>query len=226
MNEQLIDAIANEVMKRLQTLELSNQNRKKAMVVLSERSDPIPEAIRRDYQIIIPDSISSLNTSNINSMIDSAECILITSLSATQLANIALGSGDSGFLEGIRHGLLLGKTIFVLEEGLKYRSYRKSAHKSYYRRLLEYEECIEGYGIQILSQQMKVPISMNHNLNMDQELASRDDCITIDKKLLLEKDLMNLNVKSQTTVWIGKNTIVTPGALDYAKAHHIEIIKK
>ena len=226
MNEQLIDAITKEVLHRLQALELSNQYSKKAMLVLSEGSDPIPEYIRRDYQITVTGQISSLTLSNLFSLIDSAECILITSLSAAQLANLALGCGESGLLEGIRHALLLGKTIFVLEEGLSYRAHRKSAHKTYYRRLFEYEECIKSYGIEILEQKMSTPKGVMHHLDPGEEISYREENYTIDKKLITEKDLMNLKVSSQKEVWIRKNSIVSPSALDYARAHHIEMIKK
>ena len=224
MNEQLIDEITKEVFRRLQAVELSNQNSKKTMLVISEGSYPIPDYIRRDYQIIVTGSISSLQISNIYSMVEAADCILITSLSTTQLANLALGCGECGLLEGIRYALLLGKTIFALEEGLSYRAYRKSAHKTYYRRLFEYEECIKSYGIQILEQGMKMPVGIIHDPNVVQEITCKDDNCTIDKRLVLEKDLMNL--KSQTAVWVGKNSIVTPCAQDYARAHHIQIIKK
>ncbi len=226
MNEQLIDSITNEVLRRLQSVRFYNQNSKKPMLVLSEENDPIPESIRKDYQIMETGAVSSLELSKIYSMIDSVECILITSLTATQLANLALGCGESRFLEGIRYALLLGKTIFALEEGLSYRTYRKSAHKTYYRRLLEYEECIESYGIEILEQKMSMQKGVMHHSNPGEEITNRDDNYTIDKKLILEKDLMNLNVRTQKEVWIRKNSIVSPSALDYARAHHIEIIKK
>lgn len=227
MNEELIDSITNEVLRRIQSVRFSNQNSRKPMLVLSEGNDPIPEYIRRDYQILETGSISTLEISNIYSMIDSAECILITSLSATQLANLALGCGESGFLEGIRYALLLGKTILALEEGLSYRTYRKSAHKTYYRRLLEYEECIKSYGIQIVDQRIRLPEGVTHNPDSGLEISDgADQYYTIDKRLVLEKDLMNLDVKSQTEVWIRKNCIVSPSALDYARAHQIQIIKK
>ena len=224
MNEQLIDSITNEVLRRLQSLRFSNQNSKKSMLVLSEGNDPIPESIRKDYQIMETDR--SLELARLSSMIDSVECILITSLSATQLANLALGCGEGRFLEGVRYALLLGKTIFVLEEGLSYRTYRKSAHKTYYRRLLEYEECIKSYGIEILEQKMSTPKGVMHHLDPGEEICYREDNYTIDKKLITEKDLMNLKVSSQKEVWIRKNSIVSPSALDYARAHHIEMIKK
>ena len=226
MNEQLIDSITNEVLRRLQSLRFSNQNSKKPMLILSEGNDPIPESIRKDYQIMETDRVSSLDLARLYSMIDSAECILITSLSATQLANLALGCGEGRFLEGVRYALLLGKTIFALEEGLSYRTYRKSAHKTYYRRLLEYEECIKSYGIEILEQKMSTPKGVMHHLDPGEEICYREDNYTIDKKLITEKDLMNLKVSSQKEVWIRKNSIVSPSALDYARAHHIEMIKK
>ena len=225
MNEQLIDSITNEVLRRLQSVRFSNQNSKKpTMLALSEGNDPIPESIRKDYQIMETDR--SLELARLSSMIDSVECILITSLSATQLANLALGCGEGRFLEGVRYALLLGKTIFVLEEGLSYRTYRKSAHKTYYRRLLEYEECIKSYGIEILEQKMNTPKGVMHHLDPGDEISYREDNYTIDKKLITEKDLMNLKVSSQKEVWIRKNSIVSPSALDYARAHHIEMIKK
>ena len=227
MNEQLIDSITNEVLRRLQSVRFSNQSSKKSMLVLSEENGSIPESIRKDYQIMETGRVSSLELARLYSMIDSVECILITSLTDAQLANLALGCGEGRFLEGIRYALLHGKTIFALEEGLSYRTYRKSAHKTYYRRLLEYEECIKSYGIEILEQKMSMPKGVMHHVNPGQEITYREeDNYTIDKKLIIEKDLMNLNLSSQKELLIRKNSIVSPSALDYARAHHIEIIKK
>lgn len=240
MNEQLIDVITKEVLRRLQALEMSNQNSKRAMLVLAEEGNPLPERIKREYQIMESGSINSLKPSELISLIDSAECLLIPSLSATQLASLALGCGEGGLCEGVRYALLLGKTIYLLEEGLTYRGYRKTAYKTYYRRLLEYEECIKSYGIQILEQEMlplglnqlsgkeqeKIPDVLNYSSDTVQEKPGKNESYRIDKKLILEKDLMNLSVKTQSVVWIGKNSIVTPSALDYARAHHIQIIKK
>jgi len=135
---------------------------------------------------------------------------------------------------------MLGKTIFVLEEGLEYRSYKATAHKAFYRKLLEYEECLKHYGILFTTEsvfpfyekQVKQSTLRNQsgdfksNTSYTMEIGgATEGRLELKKKLILEKDLMDLNVKSQTAICIEKGSIVTPSALDYARAHRMRFIK-
>ena len=227
MGNQLIDEITKEVLRRLKLVESLDSGNKKSMLVLSDKTDPLPDKIRKEYHIIAPDLISSMELLKLHQWIDSSDVILITSLTVKQLANLALGCGEGLLEEGFRYALLLGKSIFVLERGLGYRTYRKMAHKTFYRKLLEYEECIKSYGVQIVLEDSIEPLEIVGNSILNYEDKDMpEETMVIDKKLIVEKDLMDLNISSYATIGIKNSCIVTPSAHDYARAHRIRFIKK
>jgi ethanolamine utilization protein len=239
MYEDIIEEILKEVLHRLSEYE-NTCIHKKTLLVLSDEPYPLSEAITKEYNLLTPDFGSNQSVVELNTMVSCAEVILITSVTAKQLANLALLCGDGYLEEAIRYAHLLGKTIFVLEEGLEYRSYKATAHKAFYRKLLEYEECLKQHGMlfttesifPLYEKQVKQSVLRNQSEN-DKNITSyamenngvTEGRVELKKKLILEKDLMDLNVKSQTAICIEKGSIVTPSAFDYARAHRMRFIK-
>jgi ethanolamine utilization protein len=239
MYEDIIEEIMKEVLHRLKSYE-NTCIHKKSLLVLPDGLHPPSEAITKEYNLLIPNTDSSDNTKELYGMVSSAEVILITSVAVKQLAGLALLNGGGYLEEAIRYALLLGKKIFVLEEGLEYRSYKVTANKTFYRRLLEYEECLRQYGI-IFTSESAFPFS-EKQVKQTVPRKRQDDSkgitsftkanfdrmeeqVELKKKLILEKDLMNLNIKSQAAICIEKDSIITPSALDFARAHHMRFIK-
>lgn len=239
MYEDIIEEVTKEVLHRLSKYE-STCIHKKTLLVLADRPHTLSEEITKEYNLLIPDIEDCQNVVEIHTLVSSAEAILVTSITAKLLVNLALLCGDGYIEEAIRYALLLGKTIFVLEEGLEYRSYKTTANKTFYRRLLEYEECLKQYGIYFTSEsaftfsekQVKQTVLRKQQGNNDGNTSLTnvtfdgiEEQVGLKKKLILEKDLMDLNIKSQAAICIEKDSIVTPSALDYARAHHMRFIK-
>ena len=253
MYEDFIEEVITEVLRLLSEYE-NTCTHKKTLLVLSDEPYPLSESITKEFNLLTPDIGGNQKVVELHTMVSCAEVILITSVTAKQLANLTLLCGDGYLEEAIRYALLLGKTIFVLEEGLEYRSYKATAHKTFYRRLLEYEECLKQYGIffttesefssiekqvnqTVLRKQSSERVikqTVIHNQSIDNKSISyfpkgtneaTEVRIELKKKLILEKDLMDLNVKSQVVICIEKGSIVTPSALDYARAHRMRFIK-
>lgn len=234
MHEQLIDEIMTEVLRRLKNENQLSFVKKKNLLVLSESSYPLSEKIANEYNVTQKDLTSVKDDVELKPLLSYSDLILVTSLDVEQLVDIAIGNGEGQLVKAIRYALLLGKPIFILEDGLIYRFYKATASKTFYRRLLEYEECIKGYGIQFTTEEMLL-LSEKREINSDKDTKVLDnvksmdiqykDTVTLNKKLILEKDLMELNIKMHTVIHIGKNSIVTPSAQDYARAHRISFIK-
>lgn len=239
MYEDIIEEVITEVLHRLSEYE-NTCIHKKTLLVLSDEPYPLSETITKEYNLLTPDLSDNQKVVELNTMVSCAEVILITGVTAKQLANLALICGDGYLEEAIRYAHLLGKTIFVLEEGLEYRSYKATAHKAFYRKLLEYEECLKQHGIlftteslfplcekQVKQSTLRTQIGDGKSItSYTMEISgATEGRIELKKKLILEKDLMDLNVKSQTAICIEKGSIVTPSAFDYARAHRIRFIK-
>ena len=239
MYEDIIEEVMKEVLRRLSEYE-NTCIHKKALLVLSDGLQSLSQAITKDYNLLIPDTGSFEKADKLYSMVSCAEVILVTSINVKQLVNLALLCGSGYLEEAIRYALLLGKRIFVLEEGLEYRSYKATANKTFYRRLLEYEECLRQCGI-IFTSESTFPLIEKQVKQTVQRIQQGDskgitsfakttfdgieEQVELKKKLILEKDLMNLNIKSQATICIEKDSIITPSALDYARAHHMRFNK-
>ncbi len=234
--EEIITEITKEVLHRLTEYE-NTCIHKKTLLVLSDEPYPLSEAITKGYHLLTPDIGGNQKVVELQTMVSCAEVILITAVTAKQLANLALLCGDGNLEEAIRYAHLLGKSIFVLEEGLEYRSYKATAHKTFYRKLLEYEECLKQYGIYFTTEsefpscdrQVKQTVLRKQSGDAKSNSMSNSEAsevqIELKKKLILEKDLMDLSVKSQTVICIEKGSIITPSALDYARAHRMRFIK-
>lgn len=237
MYEQMVDEVIKEVLRRLRYEEGLPSMRDKTLLVLSEGPYSISETLKKEYQILFKDLKIHQNKMELEDMVNASDLILVTSLTVEQLVNLSLGSGDGQLEEMIRYGLLLGKSIFVLEDGLLHRAYKATAHKTYYRRLLEYEESIKSYGIQITTEatlcyfdtkkvQTHIPMVQKELVSRTQEIGNREEMVTLHKKLIVEKDLMALDNRTQSVICIETNSIITPSALDYARAHRMRFIKK
>lgn len=238
MYDNLVEEITKEVLKRMKELENSCQQ-KKTMLVLSDEPYPLSDAITKEYQLLLPDLTGCQKVVELHTMVSCAELILITSVTAKQLADLALGCGDEYLEEAIRYALKLGKRIYVLEEGLEYRSYKATSHKTFYRRLLEYESCLKQYGMIFTTEKFLPTVEKqgtlsnfnamsleNQRQSKSEEVRNeKEQVIFLSKKLIMEKDLKELNIKSQTIVQVEKSSIITPSAFDYARAHMLRFVK-
>lgn len=240
MYEDIIEVVMKEVLHRLSEYE-SAWLHKKTMLVLSEEPYPLSEAITKNYNLFIPEINRCYNTVELHKLVSDTDVVLLPSVKVKHLINLALLCGDGFLEEAIRYSLLLGKTIFVLEEGLEYRSFKTTANKTFYRKLLENEESLKRYGIIFISEnaflhgdKLLKQTALRNQPEEEKECTSVtrishtevEDQLELKKKLILEKDLITLNIKSQASIYIEKDSIVTPSALDYARAHHIRLIKK
>lgn len=250
MYEQMVDEITKEVLRRLQMQERFPSVRKKTLLVLSDHYYPLSEKINNEYHVIHPDLETLEKVAELLTMVSTAELILVTSISVKQLSNLALGCGEGHLEEAIRYALQLGKSILLLEDGLLYRNYKGTTQKTFYRRLLEYEECIKGYGMQITTESALCLLEIkdqqsrakHHKSTPDvlldsksfTDVATRDyvredkneETVILNKKLIQEKDLMALDIRTHSVICIEKSSIVTPSALDYARAHRMRLIRK
>lgn len=236
MYEQLIDDIVEEILKRLQNEKTLSYVKKKKLLALSSNSKLLSNRILQEYCVTQVDLSTVKSVDELYPSITDADCVVVSYLEVGDLIDIAIGNGTRPFIQLIQYALLIGKDIFILEDGLAYLAYKPTANKNFYRKLLDYEACIKGYGIQFITEDMLLLpdkirldseiIDKNKVYNVAQKDSYHEETITLNKRLILEKDLIELNIKTNTAIRIGKNSIVTPSALDYTRTHRIRFIKE
>lgn len=146
-------------------------------------------------------------------------CVIIQEMSFAMLGNLAMGCGGLGE-DFLIHMLLDGKKVYLLEKGLAYRGYKKTAFKPLYNLYSSYEDKLIQYGVTIINSPMDILRSstdgQEHFLTVYKEEADFSE-----KKLLLESDLQKRQVKEQSEIKINRKCIVTPLAEDYIKSRSL-----
>lgn len=213
--QKLIEEIVNELYKKLQQGQTAHPHKKKIVLIGNREWD---KELEKNYQII----------QDVQDVVEYDE-VMISRMSIGTLSRLALGCGQSAEEEIILKALLEGKSVYVLEDGLEYRQYKKTSHKTLYTLYSDYENKIKQYGIQIISSIRDLSLQ-DKAINQAEVIVSTDEASeTVDfthKKLLLETDLMRTNVQRYGTILVDKKCIVTPLAEDFIRSHKLKIKRR
>ena len=136
------------------------------------------------------------NNTTLTPLYSEYDVLIINYLSCNMLAETALG-----FENAITKALINNKPVYVLKSGLKFKNI---SNKTLFEKYNTYFKTLISYGVKLI------------NCTEDIFLSKKS------KKLLTVADLSSLD---NGTVTLGKDTIVTPLASDYAKENNITIIR-
>lgn len=124
------------------------------------------------------------------------DILIVSYLSCNMLVETALGIENA-----ITKSLINNKQVYVLKSGLRHKNI---SNKAVFEKYNSYLKTIISYGVKVIDCTEEIFSAKNH------------------KKLLTAADLSS---SGERTVTLGKNTIVTPLAIDYAKENNITIIR-
>lgn len=212
-SEILVDEIIEEVYRRLESKVSQELSRKKLIVI-----GPMPNSDLKSLQSIY-------EFSSYNQDIVGYEGIVITKLTVDMLSHLALSAAVTEEESFIVKALLQEKPVYIIEEGIEYRRYKKNAHKALYALLMDYEDKIKKYGVICISHLDEISIEQASKGDVKETIRDHIKLDMTYKKLLLEADLIKKHIEGICTVCISKKCIVTPLAEDYIKNHHIYIEK-
>ena len=136
------------------------------------------------------------NNTTLTPLYSEYDILIVSYLSCNMLAETALGIENE-----ITKALINNKQVYMLESGLKFKNI---CNKALFEKYNSYFKTLVSYGVKLINCTEDIFLSKNH------------------KKLLTVADLSSLN---SGTVTLGKDIIVTPLALDYAKENNITIIR-
>ena len=203
IEQQVIDAIVNEIYNRIKQCE-HTQN----LLVIGAVDKEDEKLLKESYHLI-------------SKPIENVEytTILISELSEEQLAHLAMGCSYTDEERCILKALLQGKTVYLLESGIAYRKYKKTAHKPLYTLYQDYENKFVQYGVRIIHHVGE----LFHNQKDEPHLMNPKEINLKHKKLLLETDFMHTLLEPFTVIEVNKKCIVTPLAEDYIRSHKLKI---
>ncbi|MGL4737548.1 MAG: hypothetical protein ACRCW2_08880 [Cellulosilyticaceae bacterium] len=218
--DTLVEDIVKELYQKLQGQSVIAHTNKKRAIISSSQQLPHEERLQSEYEII--------RSSEGNPY---GDLVIVPELDMGLLAKIALGIGDSKEVNIILEHLLRGKPVYALEQGIRYRQYKSTAHRTLYTVYSDYENKIKQYGVrfihdvtEILTDQSMQYKHMMQTSEIEPEVTVGHEAIQLtSKKVILESDLTRGVIQGMTEVVIKKGAIITPLADDYIKAHHLVI---
>jgi len=211
----LVDEIMEEVYRRLES-KVSQELTRKKLVIIGPMPNSDLESLQSVYEFI-----------SYKKEIIGYEGIIITKLTVDMLGHIALGAAVTEEESFIIKALLQEKPVYIIEQGIEYKKYKRNAHKALYTLFMDYEDKINKYGIRCISHLDEIPMEEVERGNEKVQEVIREN-IKLDmtyKKVLLESDLVKKHIEGICTISISKGCIITPLAEDYIRSHHIYIDK-
>lgn len=228
--DKLIELITKEVMRRIKlTMEENNKKEEgnKTILILENSKDlcPIVKKNLNENEISV-DYIDNMKG------IETYEYILIQNLSNNELINISKGYANSDKEKMIINILLKGKNIYALGKGLEYKNYENTSSRALLEVFKSYKNNLTSFGVTFTSLRAIIEnIKSNKNLKevchreKSEDKLQNNKCIkkTIDKKLISEMDIKNIEKEGIKEITISKKSIVTPLAKDFARVNNIDI---
>ncbi len=174
------------------------------------------------------------------------DVLLLARLPVETMAYAANGIPGTPEASCILKGLLSGKKVYALEQGLEYRGFRDSAGKNLYRLYLHQEEALKNIGVEVIPCAGDViRLSLNHGMNQPPlELIegtnfakfgavplrySVPTACTVDLShlgLLRESDVMRIRNTGGQSLLVGRKTKITPLAMDYITSHRLSVVRQ
>lgn len=235
--QRLIDLITKEVMKRLEGIEKNTEIKKNKVLLLDSAScgclDDAREALAEKYDV---DSLD-----NMNCKIEEYEACIVCRVGNRQLASIAHGLCSSSMEEMIMKFLLIGKSVYMLEDGIEYRRYLDTANTSLLKLYQGYERKIVEYGVKLIksfkdilgANEIKEPIKAEVVEKKEKEEIQHthqvEECVNVNfidltgKKLITEADLRKLCRTGINEVLISRKSVITPLAQDFIRINRLGV---
>lgn len=219
--DEVVNLIVDEIYNKLnKDKTFKGQFKKTAIVMAEDNINEIRRTLEEDYKISIygKDSIE-------------ADLIIIPTLTLKSMANLATLVTDEAKEEFIVRMLMMGKEVYVLENGLEYRRYKNTAPKALYSKYLDFEQQIKLNGIQVIGYIGEVKKNSKNLLDDVASYEEVEEIISIssrdmdlrNRKAINELEIKNRIIPSIETIIIDKKSIITPLAADFIKTHNLGV---
>lgn len=214
--DKLVDYLTNEVMKKIN---YDIVQKDKILVINKEEND---FRIKDDnFQIDYFDEI------NKNLEIDIYKYIIISGLTKEQLIDISMGKATDNISFIVTEGILKGKSISILNDGVEYHKYKNISNQNFYNMLKSYEEKLISFGVRFVDKKNITEIFYDNKEDKKVEFSvDKQDFYTVHNKIITEATLEDIYIKGYKNILIDKNTIITPLAKDYIRINNITVSNK
>ncbi|WP_129599619.1 hypothetical protein [Anaerophilus nitritogenes] len=220
MNTQnLIQLIAQEVIKKLGEFDIE-KNRSEKILIADSRSienEKLYEkltSIWKNTKFI--DHFSHEDCKDL-------DYIIVPNISNKDLARIAQGIDEGEVASVVVDGILYGKKIIVLEDGIYYRKFEASSNPHFYNLLRNYEKTLIDFDIEIIKEENLFHFLKNQEKNKKENMTMENK---INKKVITQVDVEKLYDQGFQTIYINEKSILSPLAQDYIRMEKIDILRE
>lgn len=218
--DKLVDLIVEEVYKRLNNSQKVYSNKKVAVILDKKDINKYEEILRNEYTLIEYDE-----------SIKECDIVIIPQLCLSGMANIANLTSSSDREYFTIKMLMMGKKVYVLEDGLHYRRYKNTAPKALYNKFLEFEKQLINFGVEIIPnpfhiENTKESSVYSKDITPINNLYNNESYDIRNKKIITEADIRKHYINGAKVILVDKSSIITPLAQDFVKINRIEIIRK
>jgi ethanolamine utilization protein len=151
--------------------------------------------------------------------------VVITSLTTTQLADIAAGRADSPQAGAVCTALLNGKPIYMLSDAPEHRRYASKCSPGFYKMLEGYVQTVKSFGINIWGETENSPDAGVKCHSKETVCPDKKLPLNNENKLITEKDALAM-VAGKKTLTIPSGVIITPSAKDVFAHADVRVIRQ
>ena len=222
--DDIVDLIVDEVYSKINSFKNSKGPFKKVAVVMKDDNiSEITKVLGNDYEISI------YRNEDIE-----GDIVIIPSLSLRAMANLATLVTSESEEDFVIRMLMMGKEVYVLENGLEYRRYKNTAPRALYSKYLDFEKQFKVHGIQIIGYIGEIKKQDNNLWDSNSERRNTLEVFNENsgenfkmelrnKKVINEAEIKNGIVSGIDTIIIDKKSIITPLAADFIKTHNLRV---
>lgn len=164
--------------------------------------------------------------------IASCEAVVLHDLTNESLAKIASGICDTPFTQLVSQALLMGKTVYLLQDQIELYNYRQTAAKVYYKMFREKLGLLEQSGLIICCPDKIEDILVNGMpeaatcTTKQAETKAVGQTLTLTKRLISERDVIDACESGASRILVGAKAIVTDLAKEYAQNHNVVLVRE
>lgn len=225
MNEavlkQIVDAVLREIGSGGFEDEASREGYARLLVVGDVAQ--VPAKLQRDYDVLpIDDYIANRN-------VHRYQCILITSLTLTQLSDIALGRDGSPESCAVVNGLLAGLNVCMTEGALPHRKYAGKSSSRMYQVIENNVRLIQTYGVKLLGKDPAVTVQAPQvppKYQAPPVQVPPGSARPNSDQLITEGQALAMIAGGVKQVTVPDGAIITPSAWDVFNRNDVEVLRR
>ncbi|MFD3260376.1 ethanolamine utilization protein [Paenibacillus lentus] len=222
----LIEAVAAEVLKRLQQVQTTEPiaNSKKAILLSVEPVPALESILNPYYEVRYYDE-----------SVRDCDLLIIPKMCIGLLSYLANGISAGTRERFVLTMLLKGKQVVVLEEGLLYRKYKQTSPVMLYKLYNGFANKLQSYGITTVRESDLLSACLEderltenqeevHSEGAHVDMISQSEVLT--SKVITEADVKKYRLQNVKEIVVGRHSIITPLAQDYLHTHQMRVRRR